>query len=229
MPYALTAQPRTKIGRQAKQELAEMKIPSVVYGRGIETQSVSVPRSEFLKVFKQAGYSSLIDLAINATAPVKVVIKSIQAHPLTQELEHIDFHQIRMDEEMTARIPMVFFGESAAVKTDGGTLIKSLDELEIRCLPADLPHEIQIDLSKLKTFEDAITVASLVLPKGVSAATEGDVIIATVARPLTEDELKKLEESAIGDVSTIKSEGDEKKAAEEAKKAEEAAVEEATK
>lgn len=206
-----------------------MKIPSVVYGRGIETQSVSVPRSEFLKVFKQAGYSSLIDLAVNNASPVKVIVKSIQAHPLTQELEHIDFHQIRMDEEMTARVPIVFIGESAAVKTDGGTLVKSLDELEIKCLPADLPHEIQVDLTQLKTFEDAITVGGLALPKGVTAATESDVIIATVARPLTEEELKKMEESAIGDVSTIKTEGEEKKAAEEAKKAEEAAVEEATK
>jgi large subunit ribosomal protein L25 len=229
MTYAIAAQTREKMGRQAKQERANMRIPAVMYGAGTNPTPVSVNRSEFLKMFRAAGYSSLVDLALDGKAPTKVVVKDVQVHPLTLEPQHVDFHQIRMDKEMTANIPLVFIGESKAVKQDGGTLVKSMDELEITCLPANLPHEIQVDLSTLNTFEDSITIENLKLPEGVKATAEGTLTIATVARPLTEEELKKLEETTAGDVTQIKTEGEEKKAAEEAKKAEEAAAEAASK
>jgi len=225
MIYALSAKTRTSMGKRSKGELADMRVPAVMYGSGVANQNVSVPRSEFLKVLKQAGYSSLIDITVGETSPVQAVIKEVQVHPLSMEPIHIDFHQVRMDQEMEAMIPLKFIGESNAVKADAGTLIKSLDQVEVRCLPADLPHELEIDLSKLATFEDSITVADIKLPKGVEMATDLNLTIATVSRPLTEDELKKLEENQVGDVTAVKTEAEEKKAADEAKKAEEAAAE----
>jgi large subunit ribosomal protein L25 len=229
MIYALSAKPRTKMGKRSKDELAEMRVPAVMYGSGVSNQSVSVPRSEFLKVFKQAGYSSLVDISVGETSPVKAVIKEVQVDPISMEPLHVDFHQVRMDQEMEAMIPLKFVGESNAVKVDAGTLIKSLDEVEVRCLPANLPHELEIDLSKLATFDDAITVADIKLPNGVEVVTDSTLTIATVSRPLTEEELKKLEESQVGDVSTIKTEAEEKKAEEAAKDAENKAAEEASK
>ncbi len=229
MIYALSAKPRTSMGKRSKDELKDMRVPAVMYGPGIQPQSVSVPRSEFLKVYKAAGFSSLVDITVENQAPVKAVIKEVQLHPLSMELAHIDFHQVRMDKEMEAKIPLKFVGESNAVKVDAGTLIKSMDEVEVRCLPANLPHELLVDLTKLATFEDAITIADIKLPTGVEIIGDSTLTIATVARPMTEDELKRLEENQVGDVSTIKTEADEKKAADEAKKAEEAAAEEAAK
>lgn len=225
MIYALSAKPRTKMGKRSKDELAEMRVPAVMYGSGVSNQNVSVPRSEFLKVLKQAGYSSLVDITVGDSAPVKAVIKEVQVDPLTLDPLHVDFHQVRMDQEMEAKIPLVFVGDSKAVKVDAGTLIKSLDEIEVRCLPANLPHELEVDLSKLATFDDAITVADIKLPAGVEIVGDPTLTIATVQRPLTEEELKKLEESQVGDVSAIKTEAEEKKAEEAAKAAEEAAAE----
>lgn len=225
MNYALSAKLRTKMGRRAKTELKDSRVPAIMYGSGVANQVVSVPRSEFLKVFKQAGYSSLVDISIEDATPVKAVIKELQVHPLTMEPVHIDFHQVRMDQEMEAIIPLKFVGESNAVKADSGTLIKSLDEVEVRCLPANLPHELEVDLSLLVNFEVSITVADIKLPKGVEIVTDPELTIATVSRPLTEDELKKLEENQAGDVTTVKSEAELKKAADEAKAAEEAAAE----
>lgn len=224
MIYALSAKTRTSMGKRSKDELADMRVPAVMYGAGVTNQAVSVPRSEFLKVFKQAGYSSLVDISVGEASPVKAVIKEVQVHPLSMEPIHIDFHQVRMDQEMEAMIPLKFIGESNAVKADAGTLIKSLDEVEVRCLPANLPHELEIDLSALVTFEDSISVADIKLPSGVELVTDPKLTIVTVSRPLTEDELKKLEEKQVGDVSVVKTEADEKKAADEAKKAEEAAA-----
>lgn len=229
MTYTISATQRTNLGKRSKDELAESRIPAVVYGHGTDAQSISVGRSEFLKVMKTAGYSSLVDMTLGAGSPVKVLIKEVQVEPLTMEPRHIDFYQVNMNEELTANIPLKFIGESKAVKTDGGTLIKSLNEIEVKCLPSNLPHEIEVDLSKLVTFDDAITVGSLTMPTGVVATGDATMTIATVARPLTEEELKKMEETTQVDVTAIKTEGEEKKAADEAKKAEEAAAEEASK
>ncbi len=225
MTQTINAMPRARMGKRSKDEQKEMRIPAVVYGHGIPSTPVSVGRSEFIRVLRQAGFSSLIDFVLEGQPATKVLVKEVQNDPLSAEPRHIDFYQVRMDEELTAEAPLNFVGESPAVKVDGGTLIKSLTKMEVRCLPADLPHEINIPLETLKTFEDVITVGSIVLPAGVTATEDAGTIIATVARPLTEDEQKRLEMGTAADVSAIKTEAEEKKAAEEVKKAEEAKME----
>jgi large subunit ribosomal protein L25 len=225
MKYEITAETRTNIGRRSKDELKKMRIPAAMYGKGVPSQVITLPKSAFVKMYAAAGFSSLVDIAVDGKSPVKAVIKEIQLHPLTNEIVHADFHQVRMDEKMTVRIPLVFTGESIAVKGLGGTLIKSMDEVEVSCLPADLPHEIEVDLSTLATFEDSIAVSSLKLPKGVEVLSDEDATIATVARPMTEDELKKLDEPVVADLSAIKSEADLKKEEAAKKEAEEKAAE----
>ena len=221
----LNATSRNAAERRPKDVRMEGQIPAVIYGRGTEPRTLSVPVAEFRKVYAAAGGSSLVDVVVDGGASVKALIKEVQPHYLTMEPQHVDLHQVRMDEKMTARVPLVFTGESAAVKALGGTLIKSLDAVDVECLPADLPHELTVDLSALKTFEDAITVASIAAPKGVEILTDSKDAIATVAAPLTEEQMKKMEESQLGDVTTVKTEAEEKKAEEEAKKAEEAKAE----
>lgn len=223
MSHALVAQTRTETGRRAKNVLAEGMIPAVIYGHGTEPQAIKVNQSEFRKVYRSAGMSSLIDLTIGSNT-VKAVVKEMQVDRVQMTPAHIDFHQVRMDEEMTADIPLKFVGESAAVKVLAGTLVTNADSIEVSCLPVNLPHEIEVDLSILATFDDAITIGSLKLPAGVSATHDASSVIATVAAPLTEEQLKKLEESEVGDVTAIKTEAEEKKAAEAAKKAEEEAA-----
>ena len=212
----LAAKSRTATGRGVKGVRTAGELPGVLYGHGVEPHVFSVPAAEFRKVYAKAGSSSLVDVSFDGGAPVKAVIHEVQPHPLTMEPLHVDLYQVRMDEKMTARIPLVFTGESDAVKTLGGSLVKSLDSVEVDCLPADLPHELSVDLSALKTFEDDITVADLPVPQGVTVTTDAKLTIATVTPPLTEEQLKKMEESQLGDVGTVKSEADEKKAEGEA-------------
>jgi large subunit ribosomal protein L25 len=191
-------------------------VPSVMYGHGVEAQSIAVPAATFRKVFAQAGSSSLVDVKVGDAAPVKALIKDVQLDPLTMLPIHVDFHQVNMKETMHARVPLVFIGESAAIKVLGGTLAKSLDHIDVECLPENLPHEITIDISTLATFDDIITVGDLVLPKGVATEHDTHAVIATVVAPMTEEELKKLEESQLGDVTAVKSEAELKKEAEAA-------------
>ena len=226
----MTAATRTGLGRRAKHIQDSGNIPAVVYGHGIEPKAVQVNRSEFRKLYRQAGTSSLIDLTVDSGSPVKALIQEIQVHPITMDPYHIDFRQIRMDEELTIDVPLKFVGESPAVKGLAGTLVHPIAEIKVKCLPADLPHEIEVDLSLLKTFDDSITVKTLNVPKGVTVLDDANVTIAMVTPPLTEEQLKKMEEEGkTADVTTIKTEAEEKKQAEEAKKAEEAAAAEASK
>ena len=221
MKYAITATPRLNTGRRAKGDLKKMRIPAVMYGKGVSAQTISLPKSDFMKLMSAAGFSSLVDVTVEGQSSVKAVIKEYQVHPLTNAITHVDFHQVRMDEKMTVQVPLVFTGEALAVKGLGGTLIKSLDEVEVSCLPDNLPHEIIVDLSVLNTFEDSITVGSLAMPTGVEMITNPTATIATVARPLTEDELKKMEESSTADLSAIKTDADVKKEEAAKKEAEE--------
>jgi len=229
MPLALTADTRTAMGRRAKHVLDTENIPAVVYGRGVEPRSVQVKRGEFRQVYKAAGHSALVDLTVAGATPVKVLVKEVQVHPLTLDPVHIDFHQLNMNETLTTSVPLRFIGESAAVKALAGTLTTPFRSLKVRCLPADLPHDIEVDISVLATFEDSISVGDLNIPKTVTVLDSEDATVATVVPPLTEEQLKKLEESTVGDVTTIKTEAEEKKAADEAKVAEEAKAAEVTK
>jgi large subunit ribosomal protein L25 len=224
MPYTLTAQTRTALAKRSKDIEKTGHIPAVMYGHGVESKTIQIGRSEFSKVYKAAGTSSLIDVTLDGGSPVKVLIQEVQVNPISLEPAHVDFNQLRMDEEVTVDVSLSFVGESAAVKSLAGTLVTAMDTVSVKCLPANLPHEIVVDLSALATFEDAITLGSLKIPSGVEFLDDAETVIATVQRPLTEDELKKLEEaSAPVDVTAIKTEAEEKKEAEDAKAAEEAA------
>jgi large subunit ribosomal protein L25 len=224
MTLTLTAATRTDLGRQATKVRNAGRIPAVVYGHGIEPKAISLPTSEFLKLYRDAGTSSIIDVTVDDATAVKALIQEVQLNPLTMKPRHVDLRQIRMDEELTVEVPIEFINESPAVKELAGTLVRPFETLTVTCLPADLPHQIDVDLSTLATFEDVVTVADLVLPKGVKVAQIPTTTIATVTPPMTEEQLKKMEEEGKTDVTAVKTEAEEKKADEEAAKAAEGEV-----
>ncbi|MEO5928094.1 MAG: 50S ribosomal protein L25 [Patescibacteria group bacterium] len=229
MTFALTATTRAATGKRVKDVRNAGSLPAVVYGHGTVPTSLTLGVSEFQKLYRTAGSSSLIDLSIDGAAPVKVLIQEVQPHYLTLKPYHVDFRQINMKEELEVEVPLVFKGDAPAVKELAGTLVHAYDSVLVKCLPADLPHEITIDLTVLKTFDDVITVANLVLPKGVTVLLDENASLVLVEAPLTEEQLKKMEEEGAGDVTAVKTEAEEKKAADDAKAAEEAAAVEASK
>jgi len=97
--------------------------------------------------------------------------------------DHVDFFEVNMSETLTATVPLEFTGESAAVKAMGGTLVKVISEVEVQCLPKDLPHQLEVDISALKSFEDVITLADLALPSGVALTADPEEVIAKVQPP----------------------------------------------
>lgn len=202
-PLVLAAKRRTLQGKAVAKLRHEQCIPAVLYGHDVAPVSLAVAQRDFSRVFRQAGESTLLDLRVEDMQPVKVLIHDMQHHPLSGTPLHIDFYQVRMDEKITADIPFRFIGESPAVKELGGVLVKNADHLKISCLPGDLVSELIVDISTLKTFDDAVRIQEVRIPAGLDVLEKGDAVIATVIPPRSEEELKALEEKPEEDIEAV--------------------------
>ncbi|KKT17065.1 MAG: ribosomal 5S rRNA E-loop binding protein Ctc/L25/TL5, large subunit ribosomal protein L25, partial [Parcubacteria group bacterium GW2011_GWC1_43_61] len=133
-------------------------------------------------------------------------------------ITHVDFYEVRMDEKITANIPLVFIGDAPAVSDLGGTLVKAMQGLEVRALPTDLPHQIEVNISQIRTFDDNILVGDIKLPKGVEILENQETSVAAVAPPRSEAEMEtlsgqveeKVEEVAVETEEKVKERSEEK-------------------
>lgn len=216
----LNAQTREKIGGNLNALRQSGVLPAVVYGSQTDSLPVQVGYKDFMKVLKEAGESTIVSLSVNGNLK-NVLIHDVKTDPLTGKVVHADFYQVRMDKKIKSEIPLVFAGESGAVKNLGGILIKSIHEVEVEALPADLPHDIQVDISVLNTFENVIHLKDLPVPSGVKIFGNPEEVVASVAAPRTEAELESLKAAPVeAKVEEVKVETEEKKAEREQKKAE---------
>jgi len=155
------------------------EIPAVFYGAGKVSTSISIPIIEFKKIWRKAGESSTIKLSINDNN-IDVLIHEVQVHPVTEEPLHVDFLVIDMSKKIQVNVPLEFIGISNAVKNGLGNLVKVLHEVEVEALPKDLPHKLEVDLSKLETVEDQIFVSDIKMPIGVVVNISKDDIVASM-------------------------------------------------
>lgn len=178
-------------------------IPAVLYGRGIKNEHVWVNRKEFDKIYEEAGESTIFHLALENGDTRNVLIKEVQKDILSSQVIHADFYQVRMDEKIEAEVEFIFTGESAAVKELGGILVKNMDAIEVKCLPGDLPSKIEVDISRLKTFDDYIYVKDLAISDKVEISVDPETVVALVASPRSEEELAELETEVKEDVTKV--------------------------
>ena len=204
----LEVQIRNEKGRRVKDLRQQGLIPAELYGKGIENMHLAVKSRDFKNVFKEAGESSIINIVIsdkNKKEEIPVLIHDIQKDYLTDDIIHIDFYRVRMDEKIRTHIPLEFIGESPAVKNYGGILNKSMLEIEVEALPKDLPHNIPVDISQIKELDQSIYVKDLSIPKNVKILVDPETVIATVSLPKEEVPSEPI------DVSAVKVETEEKK------------------
>ena len=193
MNFTLSAATRTERGLKAR---TSGKVPAVVYGAGGTSDSLMLESADFLKLYKQAGASSLIDLSVNGAIAGKVLVQAVQHDPVSDRIIHVDFRRIDMSKKMTAPVTLRFVGEASIVKSSGGTLVTSLAAVEVECLPKDLVSHIDVDLSPLVSYEAVIKVRDLKLPAGiVIVSPHAEDLVAKAAPALTEEEIKAMEEA----------------------------------
>jgi len=192
----LEAKHRKISGKKVKSLRKTGVIPAILYGPKIkEPQSLEVEYGKFKDVFKKAGESSLIKLKIDKDEK-DVLIREVQEDPMNGTFLHVDFYEVPMTEKIKLTIPLKFIGESEAMKSLGGILVKNIFEIEIESLPKDIPTEVDVDITVLKTFEDVIKIKDIAIPSGVKIVASPEEIIALVSPPRSEEELKELDEKA---------------------------------
>jgi large subunit ribosomal protein L25 len=191
----LTVEKRTEVTTPALRRAGF--IPGVVYGAHHESTPISIPEGTFEKVLREAGEATIVSLA-GLGEPLPTLIHEVDLDPLTNRPRHVDFYAVTKGEKVEVAIPLVFFGESAAVEA-GANLVKVLHEVEIEADPMNLPHDIQVDLALLVNLNDQIHVRDLTIPAGVELVTDLDEVIA-IAQEVTAE---KEEAAAPADLSAI--------------------------
>ena len=173
--FTLNAQARTDLGKGASRRLRHAaNIPAVVYGGNKPAESVTILAKEIAKLFEnEAAYSHVIELNVDG-AKQNVIVKAMQRHPSKQFIMHADFVRVVAGQKRTAVVPVHFVGEEAPVKK-GGEISHVVNEIEVTCLPKDLPEFIEVDLSTAEVGA-IIHLSDLKAPKGVEfvALAHGD-------------------------------------------------------
>lgn len=222
METVLKAQARVGRGKGAARKLrAQGLVPGVLYGHGVEAVSISLSGKEVQQFFRQShGAAMVVDLEVDGAMHM-VIPREVQRDHLHGRYIHIDFLEVRRDEKVKMSVEIHEVGEAAGVKT-GGVLEHHLRDVEIECLPGDVPEQIDADVSELE-LGDMIRVRDIVVPSGVTILTDPDTPVISVITPAalrTEaDLLLPGEEGAVVEEAPEAEEGVEGEAAPEAEPA----------
>ncbi|MVP02179.1 50S ribosomal protein L25/general stress protein Ctc [Paenibacillus lutrae] len=194
MGVALKGNTRTRSTKsEVKQLRKQGKVPGVVYGKDADSLTVVLERKELTPLLRSHP-NAVIDLNIEGVGKRPVLISGIQRDSLSQEVVHIDFHQIKMNELVKATVAIEIIGEAPGVEA-GGILQVETAALDVRCLPNDIPDSVQADISKLGIGEN-ILVSDLKLPKDVEVKNEAEDVVVTILQPRLEVEETTTDEPA---------------------------------
>jgi large subunit ribosomal protein L25 len=190
MDLELSLDAREAQGKANKRLRRAGIVPGVVYGKGEASTNVQVDEKTFETLYRAAGRTSVVKFTLpGAGRATSGFIKSVQRHPLSGQALHVDYLLVNLNVEMEVDVPLVFTGEAPAVEETGGTLLHSLSSVRVKALPTDIPHEISVDVSVLKSLDVAIHVKDLNLNRDlVHMLTDGEAIVATVVPPRIEEE-----------------------------------------
>jgi large subunit ribosomal protein L25 len=203
----LAATSRSVTGKKVAYMRRDGRLPAVVFGRGLESDNVSVDTHEFEQLRRKAGANTLIDLSVDGAAAAPVLVYGVQTHRVTRRPLHVDLYVVRMTEELTVDVPLVSEGLSEAVETGGGTLLHVMENVRVRALPDHLPQSIHYSIVSLLTFDDLIHVSDLAIPSDATLLNDPGEVVAKVLPPRIEEvvEVPEAVEGAEGAVEGAES------------------------
>lgn len=212
----LDVSPRKISGRKVKQLRRQGTLPANIFGKGIKSLAIELPLKSFQAAFKTAGETNIIDLQVaKETKTRPVLVHDIHYHPVTDEILHVDFHQVDLTQKVTVAVPVEVIGESPTL-AQGGVLVQLLNELQVEALPRDLPDKFVIDASKLAAIGDGVTIKDLAASDKVKFLAENLEELVVKIEPPTKEEVEVKPVEAVAPV-----EGEAEKPAEAAAKPEE--------
>ena len=187
----------------ARSARREGRIPGILYGHGEESVALSVDAIDLKKLVHSISVeNTIVDLDLGGSEPYKVLIRELQRHPVRDEFVHIDFFHVAMDEKIQVEIPIVLVGTPTGVKNKGGVMDHQLRELEVFCLPSNIPEKIELDVSNLD-IGDSIHVSDIQL-EDVEILTDLDrSVVAALAPTVIEVEEAAAVEEALAEPEVI--------------------------
>lgn len=190
---------REKIGKVPSRRVRrEGLVPGVLYGQGTTPVHLTVNEVDLKKTLVAlSGSTALLSLVAEGNGGLSgkiALLKEVQIHPVSQRLIHVDLYEVSMDRKVTVKIPLVLQGKPVGV-TAGGVLQQVTRELQVECLPVNIPQKIDVDVSSLAVGR-SLHVRDLVLPEGIIPKVDVDLTVASVVAPITEEELKAMEAAA---------------------------------
>jgi len=213
----LQATLRKNLGTSASNKIRQEKqIPAELYGHNTANLHLAVQGREFKKVYEEVGESQVVTLVVDSKKH-PVLIHDVRVDALHGGVIHVDFYEVKMDEEIVTNVELEFINESPAIKEKKGNLNKTITEIEVEALPANLPESIIVDISKLIEVGDSIHVKDLAIPKNVKVFLDPETAVVSIVELVKEEKV----EAPVLSVDDIKVEGEEKKAEREEEKKEE--------
>ncbi|MBI4395641.1 MAG: 50S ribosomal protein L25 [Elusimicrobia bacterium] len=161
------------------------EIPAVVYGGADSSKTLSVNGKEFRQLLKAHGTNMVVSLKLDSKTET-VLVKQAQRDPLTRDFVHVDFQRISLTEKIEVSVPLRVKGEAPGVKLSGGILEHILREVKVTCLPTDIPHALDVDVSSLQ-INQGIKVKDLTLPKGIEMVTDAEHLVINIVSPKVEE------------------------------------------
>lgn len=183
----IEVQKREKTGKGANRRARSGGlIPAVVYGGGKESVSIEIDRKSMLDLMKKAGSETPIYLLKLGDSQRHAMIREVQTHPISRQVVHIDFQRVMMDQKIHVKVPVELVGTAYGVKTQGAVLDFVTREIEVECLPGDIPGHVELDITELHANQHA-EARDVKLPEGVTLYDSPDKVIVSVAHARTED------------------------------------------
>lgn len=214
----LKANRRTVLGKQVKAIRREGKLPAVIYGHHISPISIVMDLRDTSRSLQGLAPSALVTVDVDGEQH-RTLVREKQRNKITGTLLHVDFLAVSMTERLRAQVYVEVVGVAPAIKDFSGVLVTGLDELEVECLPKDLPERITADISNLVKISDGIYVRDLVVPDGVKILDDPDTMVALItAQAAVEEEVAPVVEEAVGEEPEIIEHGKKEEEGEEEEK-----------
>src|SRR3989338_2896142 len=212
---SLQAEERIILGKKVKKLRESGKLPAHVFGKGLESEHVSVDGKTFLQTFAEAGETGLIDLKIGTEKVRPVMVREVQYDPVSGDTVHIDFYQVNLAQKVKVPVPLEMIGEQPeSVKLGETIVLQTLNEVEVEALPTDLIEKIEVDITSLQNIDDAITVGQLKFDRSKLTVQAADEEIVVKLAPAVSAEMEKLLEEQAAETAAVAAEAGAEAAAE---------------
>lgn len=202
----LKAQLREVVGKKVKNLRAQNMVPASVYGPKQPSLNIALPKLDFIKLYKEVGYSNLFELEMPDGKKFNALLKEVQFDYLGNEVIHVSIYKVDMEQKIVTNIPLTFTGVSLAIKNNLGLLVTPVSTVEVTCLPGNIPSELVVDISKLDNVGDNIFLKDIELGEGVElvGTHAKEIVIASIAAPQKTIE----EETPVAAATEVAAEGE---------------------